>query len=80
MTPQSAVIESFNYRLRDELLNETLFRSPDHAPRGACFLEGRQHRPQHSAIGGLFDGLFGSATDTSSVEIGVEMRPLIDYM
>ena len=29
---QNAFIESFNGRLRDELLNETLFRSLSHAP------------------------------------------------
>jgi transposase InsO family protein len=32
---QNAFIESFNGRLRDELLNETLFRSLSHCPRHA---------------------------------------------
>ena len=41
---QNAFIESFNGRLRDELLNETLFTSLAHAPRGSGNLEGRlQH-------------------------------------
>jgi putative transposase len=33
---QNALIESFNGRLRDELLNETLFTSLDHARQALC--------------------------------------------
>ena len=41
---QNAFIESFNGRLRDELLNETIFTSLAHVARGAGDLEGRlQH-------------------------------------
>lgn len=51
---QNAFIESFNGRLRDELLNETLFRSLTHAREA---LEDwredyNRHRP-HSALGWL---------------------------
>ena len=43
---QNAFIESFNGRLRDELLNETLFTSLSPCSRGSGDLEGRlQHRP-----------------------------------
>ncbi len=43
---QNAFVESFNGRLRDELLNETLFSSLDHARSAACRLAGRlQHHP-----------------------------------
>ena len=42
---QNAFIESFNGRLRDELLNETLFSLARSCPRGPGRLEGRlQHR------------------------------------
>ncbi len=42
---QNAFIESFNGRLRDELLNETLFASLAHAREALADLEGRlQHR------------------------------------
>ena len=42
---QNAFIESFNGRLRDELLNETLFTSLAHAREALADLEGRlQHR------------------------------------
>ena len=51
---QNAFIESFNGRLRDELLNETLFTSLAHACAALADLEGRlQHRQatqRHSAI------------------------------
>ena len=56
---QNAFIESFNGRLRDELLNETLFTSLAHARAALADLEGRlQHRqaaqrPRQSAAGRL---------------------------
>ena len=51
---QNAFIESFNGRLRDELLNETLFASLDHAREAAGRLEDDYNtvRP-HSALGNL---------------------------
>jgi len=53
-TVQNAIAESFNARLRDELLNETLFRSLGHARQ---MIEARRHdynhhRP-HSKLGWL---------------------------
>jgi putative transposase len=51
---QNAFIESFNGRLRDELLNETLFRSLTHAriELDAWRLDYNQHRP-HGKLGWL---------------------------
>ncbi len=50
---QNAFIESFNGRLRDELLNETLFRSLDHAREALALWKDnysyRQHRTARSA-------------------------------
>ena len=51
---QNSFVESFNGRLRDELLNETAFQSLRHA--GDLLAEWRtdfnQHRP-HTSLGGL---------------------------
>ena len=49
---QNGYAESFNGRMRDELLNETLFMSLDHARTAiAAWVEDyNQHRP-HSALG-----------------------------
>lgn len=51
---QNAFIESFNGRLRDELLNETLFRSLDHAREVLALWKDDYNtiRP-HSALGNL---------------------------
>lgn len=51
---QNAFIESFNGRLRDELLNETLFRSLTHARLAldAWRIDYNQHRP-HGKLGWL---------------------------
>lgn len=51
---QNAFIESFNGRLRDELLNETLFRSLDHAREALAIWKDDYNtiRP-HSALGNL---------------------------
>ena len=51
---QNAFIESFNGRLRDELLNEALFTSLGHARMAlaACKTDYNTIRP-HSALGGL---------------------------
>ena len=51
---QNAFIESFNGRLRDELLNETLFGSLSHAREALAIREGMTTTPfdrtAHSAI------------------------------
>lgn len=51
---QNAFVESFNGRLRDELLNETLFRSLTHArlELDAWRIDYNQHRP-HGKLGWL---------------------------
>jgi putative transposase len=56
---QNAFIESFNGRLRDELLNETLFSSLDHARTAlaAWMIDYNTLRP-HSGIGNLPPALY----------------------
>ena len=49
---QNGICEAFNGRMRDELLNETLFRSLDHAREAvASWALDYNHRRPHSAIG-----------------------------
>jgi putative transposase len=64
---QNAFIESFNGRLRDELLNETLFVSLAHAR--AALAEWRddynQIRP-HSAIGNLAPAVYARMSDPAT--------------
>jgi putative transposase len=51
---QNAFIESFNARLRDELLNETLFSSLDQARAAlAAWKEDYNHARPHSALGNI---------------------------
>ena len=51
---QNAFIESFNGRLRDELLNETLFTSLDHVREAlAIWMEDYNTVRPHSALGNL---------------------------
>lgn len=51
---QNAFIESFNARLRDELLNETLFSSLDQARTAlAAWKEDYNHARPHSALGNI---------------------------
>lgn len=47
---QNAFIESFNGRLRDELLNETLFTSLAPGPRRAWMLAGRLQRASNTHL------------------------------
>jgi putative transposase len=56
---QNAFIESFNGRLRDELLNETLFASLAHARAalGAWMIDYNTIRP-HSAVGNMPPALY----------------------
>ena len=64
---QNAFIESFNGRLRDELLNETLFSSLDHARVALAFWKNDYNtiRP-HSGLGNLTPSAYAyrSAPDT----------------
>lgn len=49
---QNGICEAFNGRMRDELLNETLFRSLDHAREAiAGWVTDYNHRRPHSALG-----------------------------
>ena len=61
---QNAFIESFNGRLRDELLNETLFSSLDHARDALADWKDDYNtvRP-HSAIGNLPPAIYAKLSD-----------------
>ena len=61
---QNAFIESFNGRLRDELLNETLFRSIDHAREMLAIWKDDYNtvRP-HSAIGNVPPAIYATFRD-----------------
>ena len=49
---QNAFCESFNGRMRDELLNETLFLGLDHAKsKASAWVHDYNHRRPHSALG-----------------------------
>jgi putative transposase len=78
---QNGFIESFNGRLRDELLNEPLFRSLPHA---RAVLEAwrrydNQQRP-HSKLGWLtpegYSALFGQPGRDAALRQGSAPRPL----
>lgn len=78
---QNGFVESFNGRLRDELLNETLFRS---LPHTRAMLEGwrrdyNQERP-HSQLGWLtpeaYGATFGEAGRGAALRQGSAPRPL----
>jgi putative transposase len=56
---QNAFIESFNGRLRDELLNETLFRSLDHAREAlAEWRDDHNNFRPHSALGNVAPAIY----------------------
>ena len=61
---QNAFIESFNGRLRDELLNETLFRSLDHARQMLALWKDDYNtvRP-HSARGNVPPAIYAELSD-----------------
>ena len=61
---QNAFIESFNGRLRDELLNETLFASLTHAREALAIWKDDYNtvRP-HSAIGNLPPAIYAKLSD-----------------
>ncbi|MGY3647044.1 putative transposase [Bradyrhizobium sp. LM4.3] len=52
---QNGFCESFNGRMRDELLNETLFLGLDHAPGQNCRLGRRLQQPTPAFFAGLPD-------------------------
>jgi putative transposase len=57
---QNAFAESFNARLRDELLNETLFRSLPHARLMlAAWRDDYNHHPPHGKLGWLTPADYG---------------------
>ena len=61
---QNAFIESFNGRLRDELLNETLFRSLDLARDAvAIWKEDYNTVRPHSTIGNLLAAIYAKLSD-----------------
>ena len=61
---QNAFIESFNGRLRDELLNETLFRSLDHArDMLAIWKEDYNTVRPHGAIGNVPPAIYAKLSD-----------------
>jgi putative transposase len=61
---QNAFIESFNGRLRDELLNETLFRSLAHARAVLSdWKEDYNTVRAHSAIGNLPPAIYAKLSD-----------------
>jgi len=68
---QNAFIESFNGRLRDELLNETLFRSLDHARLALAEWKDDYNtvRP-HSAIGNVPPALYANLSDPAKQRDG----------
>lgn len=74
---QNAFIESFNGKLRDELLNETVFRSLNHAR--AALAEWRQDynncRP-HSATGNLPPAIFAKLSGPNTQRDGPLEQPL----
>ncbi len=68
---QNAFIESFNGRLRDELLNETLFRSVDHARQALADWKDDYNtvRP-HSAIGNVPPAIYANLSDPAKQRDG----------
>ena len=68
---QNAFIESFNGRLRDELLNETLFRSLDHARQAlADWMDDYNTIRPHSAIGNLPPTVYANLNDPAKQRDG----------
>ena len=64
LTDEDAFIESLNGRLRDELLNETLFASLDHARKALTdWKDNYNTRRPHSAIGNLPPAIYAKLSD-----------------
>ncbi len=76
---QNAFIESFNGRLRDELLNETLFRSLAHARAVlADWKEDYNTFRPHSAIGNLPPAIYAKLSDPAMQRDGT-LRSLAGF-
>lgn len=76
---QNAFIESFNGRLRDECLNETVFETLDHARRTlALWRHDYNHVRPHSALGGATPAAAraGAASGWPGSSGGRASRPL----
>lgn len=73
---QNAFIESFNGRLRDELLNETLFRSLDHARQVLAdwMTDYNTVRP-HSAIGNVPPAIYANLSEPAKQRDGSLEQP-----
>jgi putative transposase len=71
---QNAFVESFNGRLRDECLNETLFRSLAHAREliAAWRADYNGHRP-HTSLGGLTPSEFAARSDKGHNTTGLSL-------
>ena len=79
---QNGVCEAFNGRMRDELLNETLFRSLDHAREAvARWVADYNHRRPHSALGYDTPAAFAAQIATTAIRCarwkGSAHRPLL---
>ena len=68
---QNAFIESFNGKLRDELLNETLFGSLDHAREALADwkLDYNNFRP-HSALKNVAPAIYAMLIDPEKQRVG----------
>ena len=68
---QNAFVESFNGKLRDELLNETLFTSLAHAREALLFWQDDYNtvRP-HSGLGNLTPAAYAQASAPGSQRVG----------
>lgn len=66
---QNAFIESFNGRLRDELLNETLFASLDHAREAlADWKDDYNHSRPHSALNNVAPAIYAATFCASGMQ------------
>lgn len=73
---QNAFIESFNGRLRDELLNETLFRSLGHAREAlADWKDDYNSVRPHSAIGNVPPAIYATLSDPAMQRDGSPELP-----
>ena len=73
---QNAFVESFNGRLRDELLNERLFRSLSHARTelAAWCVDYNTTRP-HSRLGWLTPQAYAATRRSITAQEGISNRP-----
>jgi putative transposase len=70
---QNAFIESFNGRLRDELLNETLFTSLAHARAAlADWRDDHNHIRPHGALGNLAPCVYAASSARDPQQAGAQ--------